>query len=116
MTIPANVTTATSDSPGDSIETPSGVYTFAQAARRLGLELATAYRLDNAGQFPVDVVHFGALRKVRVAELERFLEGPAPTEGLEALAERSRQLTERLRSEQPMPAPTLTLIRGGLAE
>lgn len=56
----------------------SGLYTFAQAADRLGIGLSQAYRLDNDGKFPVPVVTFGAVRKVRIAELEDFLRGEAP--------------------------------------
>lgn len=56
----------------------SGTYTFAEAAERLGIGLAQAYRLDNGGRFPVPVITLGAVRKVRVAELETFLQGTAP--------------------------------------
>lgn len=55
-----------------------GFYTFAEAAQRLGIGLAQAYRLDNEGKFPVPVVYLGAVRKVRVAEMEHYLQGTAP--------------------------------------
>lgn len=57
----------------------SGLYTFKEAAERLGIGLAQAYRLDNEGKFPVPTVIVGAVRKVRVAELEHWLQGTAPT-------------------------------------
>lgn len=56
----------------------SGLYTFAEASQRLGIGLAQAYRLDNDGKFPVPVLFVGAVRKVRVAELEHYLKGSAP--------------------------------------
>lgn len=56
-----------------------GLYTFKEAADRLGVGLAQAYRIYNDGKFPVPVVVIGAVRKVRVAELEAFLQGTAST-------------------------------------
>jgi predicted DNA-binding transcriptional regulator AlpA len=56
-----------------------GLYTFVDAAKRLGIGLAQAYRLDNDGRFPVPVVYIGAVRRVRVAELEHYLQGSAPS-------------------------------------
>lgn len=56
----------------------SGLYTFAESAERLGIGLAQAYRLDNEGKYPVPVIYLGAVRKVRIAELEAFLQGSAP--------------------------------------
>lgn len=55
-----------------------GLYTFAEACERVGVGLAQGYRLDNEGKFPVDVILVGAVRKVRVAELEAWLQGSAP--------------------------------------
>lgn len=51
----------------------SGFYTFAEAAQRLGISSAQAYRLDNEGRFPVPVVLLGAVRRVRKADLEAFI-------------------------------------------
>lgn len=56
----------------------SGTYSFAQAAARLGIGLAQAYRLDQQGRFPVPVIYLGRVKKVRVAELEAWLQGNAP--------------------------------------
>lgn len=58
---------------------PSGLYNVPEAAARLGITAAQAYTLDNAGNFPVPVLVVGATRKVRVAELEEFLQGSAST-------------------------------------
>lgn len=55
-----------------------GLYNMPDAAARLGISAAQAYELDNTGRFPVPVIFVGAVRKVRVAELEAFLQGSAP--------------------------------------
>lgn len=55
-----------------------GLYNMPEAAVRLGISPAKAYELHNAGSFPVEVILVGAVRKVRVAELEDYLQGSAP--------------------------------------
>jgi hypothetical protein len=55
-----------------------GLYNMPDAAARLGISPGQAYELDNAGRFPVEVIYVGAVRKVRIAELEAFLQGSAP--------------------------------------
>jgi excisionase family DNA binding protein len=53
----------------------SGLYTLVEAAQRLGVGDAFAYQLAQAGEFPVPIVRLGRVKRVRVAELEAWLQG-----------------------------------------
>lgn len=60
---------------------PSGMYTLAEAAQRLGIRPRTALNWVNNGVFPVPVRRFGRNYRVVKAVLERFLEtGVAPVD------------------------------------
>jgi excisionase family DNA binding protein len=48
---------------------------LAEAARVLGIGTSTAYRLADAGEFPVEVKRIGGTRKVLIADLERYTAG-----------------------------------------
>ncbi len=52
-----------------------GFYTLQQAASRLGIGKTTAYQMHRAGTFPCPVVQLGKLFKVRITDLERFVNG-----------------------------------------
>lgn len=45
------------------------------AAKRLGISKATAYRLRRISQFPIPVIQVGFLYRVRAADLDEFITG-----------------------------------------
>lgn len=63
---------------GGMTEKTAGTFSFAEAAKLLGVSLGQAYRLEHAGMFPVPIIRLGTVRKVRVAELEDYLRGSVP--------------------------------------
>lgn len=52
-----------------------GLISVPEAAAWLGMHRSTAHKLIESGDFPVPVVRMGSIRRVRVADLERFLNG-----------------------------------------
>ena len=56
------------------IPLPPDLLTVPQAAARLGISLATAYRLASSGRLP-GAIKIGSHYRVSVVRLERFLHG-----------------------------------------
>jgi len=63
----------TNDEEVEEIE--PGTYTFPQAARRLGIGVATIYDLNRRGEVPVEVLKIGGALRVRKADVEAYLAG-----------------------------------------
>lgn len=56
-----------------SPEVESGTYTLPEAARRLGIGVATIYDLNRRGEVPVPVLRIGKQHRIRKADLEAYL-------------------------------------------
>ena len=54
---------------------PVATVSVAEAARVMGIGSSTAYRLIDAGEFPLPVQRIGGLRKILRADLERWAAG-----------------------------------------
>jgi excisionase family DNA binding protein len=53
--------------------TETATVSLTEAAARLGISRAYAYRLAREGRFPVSVLEIGRKKRVSRAQLERFL-------------------------------------------
>jgi len=51
----------------------SGTYSLPDAARRLGIGVATIYELNRRGELPVPVLKIGGRLRIRKADLEAYL-------------------------------------------
>ncbi|MFD8261673.1 helix-turn-helix domain-containing protein [Streptomyces griseoluteus] len=58
----------------DEVRTWPALVSIAQAARALGVSTPTAYRLHRRDDFPVPVLRVAGRRRVRTADLVRYLE------------------------------------------
>ncbi|MBO0729753.1 MAG: helix-turn-helix domain-containing protein [Acidimicrobiaceae bacterium] len=50
-----------------------GTYSLPEAARRLGIGVATIYELNRRGEVPVPVLKIGSRMRVRKADIEAYL-------------------------------------------
>ena len=58
----------------DEVRRWPALVSMAQAARALGIGTVTAYDWHRRGDFPVPVLRVGSRRRVRTADLIRYLE------------------------------------------
>ncbi|WP_405581483.1 helix-turn-helix transcriptional regulator [Streptomyces sp. NBC_01092] len=63
----------------DEVRAWPALVSLAQAARALGIGTTTAYRLHRRAEFPVPVLRVAGRRRVRTADLIRYLEADGGT-------------------------------------
>jgi len=86
---------------------PKLLLDFQELADALGLHIATVYRMKDRGELPVPIVHIGRGPRVRVADVESWLERLAD----EAAAEDERVQIRRTPAGMPSKTGVASITR-----